>query len=406
MVPNTPSPISFLTLKHMQRLVLAISCCAAVIQCSDVKSGEETPQYWRAILGDICQLPSFPRATGDPHRYVECVRQSSLAADRKDLGIWLLRECLPGFEFVASARRCKTVRSVKRQQELCGSSNSTMYQFCPSTNSTEFLVEEVREAPRQCTCPNGEENCVCPSPEILEPVVMPVNSDKARRSPLLTTSPIQFSQYPTCPCPTAQPACTCVSTNNQNEKILLSLNCCPQTSQTPCQCVAPPVNCQTTTTQQQYCPQQQPAIVQPQACPLVQGGIQTAQYQGICSWMVDPLATDPQSKSHYLQCQPAPNNLFCGRWQRMPCAPSTTFDVQAQICVWSSQGAPGALPAPYVPAASSQAGCSCSGGVQIGSCNQNYQCPGQSVCQVGQNAGNQCMVCCYFRRKSRHAPKL
>uniref|UniRef100_W6NFV4 C. briggsae CBR-PQN-74 protein n=1 Tax=Haemonchus contortus TaxID=6289 RepID=W6NFV4_HAECO len=122
--------------------------------------------------------------------------------------------------------------------------------------------------------------------------------------------------------------------------------------------------------------------------------------------MVDPLATDPQSKSHYLQCQPAPNNLFCGRWQRMPCAPSTTFDVQAQICVWSSQGAPGALPAPYVPAASSQAQCSCSGGVQIGSCNQNYQCPGQSVCQVGQNAGNQCMVCCYFRRKSRHAPKL
>ncbi|VDO65852.1 unnamed protein product [Haemonchus placei] len=307
----------------------------AVIQCSDVKSGEETPQYWRAILGDICQLPSFPRATGDPHRYVECVRQSSLAADRKDLGIWLLRECLPGFEFVASARRCKTVRSVKRQQELCGSSNSTMYQFCPSTNSTEFLVEEVREAPRQCTCPNGEENCVCPSPEILEPVVMPVNSDKARRSPLTTS------------------------------------------------------NCQTTTTQQQYCPQQQPAIVQPQACPLVQGGIQTAQYQGICSWMVDPLATDPQSRSHYLQCQPAPNNLFCGRWQRMPCAPSTTFDVQAQICVWSSQGAPGALPAPYVPAASSQAQCSCSGGVQIGSCNQNYQCPGQSVCQVGQNAGNQ-----------------
>lgn len=49
---------------------------------ADLKSGEETPKYWRAILGDICQLPSFPRATGDPHRYVECVRQSSYAADR------------------------------------------------------------------------------------------------------------------------------------------------------------------------------------------------------------------------------------------------------------------------------------------------------------------------------------
>lgn len=33
--------------------------------------------------------------------------------------------------------------------------------------------------------------------------------------------------------------------------------------------------------------------------------------------------------------------------------------------------------------------CGCTGGVQIGSCNQNYQCPGQSVCQVGQNNGNQ-----------------
>ncbi|KAK6015719.1 hypothetical protein OSTOST_18829 [Ostertagia ostertagi] len=211
------------TLRHMQRLVLVISCCAAVVR-ADLKSGEETPQYWRAILGDICQLPSFPRATGDPHRYVECVRQSALAADRKDLGIWLLRECLPGFEFVASARRCKTIRSVKRQQELCGSNNSSMYQFCPSkSSSTEFLVEEVREAPRQCTCPNGEENCVCPSPEILEPVVIPINSEKTRRSPLLSTSPLQFSQYPSCPCPPAQPACTCVSTNTQNEKSLFLL---------------------------------------------------------------------------------------------------------------------------------------------------------------------------------------
>ncbi|KAK5972427.1 Chitin-binding type-2 domain-containing protein, partial [Trichostrongylus colubriformis] len=162
-------------------------------------------------------------------------------------------------------------------------------------------------------------------------------------------------------------------------------------------------NCQTTTTQQQYCPQQQPAIVQPQACPLVQGGIQTAQYQGICSWMVDPLATDPQSRSHYLQCQPAPNNLFCGRWQRMPCAPSTVFDVQSQICVWDTAAAPGGLPvkSPYVQTQAPMAQCSCVGGVQIGSCNQNYQCPGQSVCQVGQSAGSQCMVCCYFRRKAR-----
>lgn len=66
---------------------------------------------------------------------------------------------------------------------------------------------------------------------------------------------------------------------------------------------------------------------------LVQGSAQNARYQGICSWMVDPLAADPESRSHFLQCQPAPNNLFCGRWQRMPCAPTTVFNVESQVCV-------------------------------------------------------------------------
>ena len=42
----------------------------------------DEPQYWQAILGDICQLPSFPRATGDPQRYVECVKQSLDTGDR------------------------------------------------------------------------------------------------------------------------------------------------------------------------------------------------------------------------------------------------------------------------------------------------------------------------------------
>ncbi|VDD90669.1 unnamed protein product [Enterobius vermicularis] len=136
--------------------------------------------------------------------------------------------------------------------------------------------------------------------------------------------------------------------------------------------------------------------------------------------MVDPLATDPQSRTHYLQCQPAPNNLFCGRWQRMPCAPSTVFDVNAQVCVWDpskySTALPGTVPvgeqvsqsAQYQPqgqfptqgpvqqystngvtavpitvSTTQPATCSCTGGVLIGSCNVNYQCPGQSVCQVG-----------------------
>ncbi|CAI5448253.1 unnamed protein product [Caenorhabditis angaria] len=390
-----------------------LACAVAALVACESKSGEETPQYWRAILGDICQLPSFPRATGDPTRYVECVRQSSFAADRKDLGIWLLRECLPGYEFVASARRCKTVRSVNKQQELCESANATEYNFCPPTSSMQFLVEETREAPRQCACPNGEQNCVCPSPEILEPISSPRGTVRKTRQ----TQNQKYSQYPQCPCPQSQPACTCSTTTPQNEQILVSISCCQQdaattTTQAPnqmtqCQCSQSQIqqNCQTTTTQQQYCPQQASPVVQPQPCPLVQGsGVQNAQYQGICSWMVDPLATDPQSKTHFLQCQPAPNNLFCGRWQRMPCAPATVFDVNAQVCVWDTTSAPATLPtpAPYVSTQAPQnSQCGCTGGVQIGSCNQNYQCPGQSVCQVGQNNGQQCMVCCYFRKKAR-----
>lgn len=169
----------------------------------------------------------------------------------------------------------------------------------------QFLVEEIREAPRQCACPNGEQNCVCPSPEILEPTFAPKNSPKVRRSaqqPLvshLSYQPIappfqRFSQYPSCPCPQNQPACTCSTTSQQNEQILVSISCCQQDAVTstqapvqmqPCQCSPsqiqavsisrpdPPThitfqNCQTTTTQQQYCPQQSAPVVQPQPCPL------------------------------------------------------------------------------------------------------------------------------------------
>lgn len=147
----------------------------------------------------------------------------------------------------------------------------------------------------------------------------------------------------------------------------------------------------------------------------MEGSAQNAKYQGICSWMLDPLAADPESRCHFLQCQPAPNNLFCGRWQRMPCAPATVFDLGAQVCVWDSrgcagrstplaEGVPGPLPPPGPPSSSpapqfapmsAQAGpqlapgssCLCPGGVKIGSCNANFQCPGQSVCQVGQSGG-------------------
>jgi hypothetical protein len=34
---------------------------------------------------------------------------------------------------------------------------------------------------------------------------------------------------------------------------------------------------------------------------LVQGSATNARYQGICSWMLDPLACDPESRCHFLQ---------------------------------------------------------------------------------------------------------
>jgi hypothetical protein len=41
-------------------------------------------------------------------------------------------------------------------------------------------VREIRQAPKQCACPNGESNCVCPTPEILEPIaVVPAVDNKS-----------------------------------------------------------------------------------------------------------------------------------------------------------------------------------------------------------------------------------
>uniref|UniRef100_A0A0K0FKU9 Chitin-binding type-2 domain-containing protein n=1 Tax=Strongyloides venezuelensis TaxID=75913 RepID=A0A0K0FKU9_STRVS len=363
---------------------------------SSTYASNEDPQYWRAILGDICQLPSYPKATADPTRYVECVKQNGDSNDRSDLGIWLLRECLPGYEFVASARRCKTVSTIRRQQKLCDSNNSGLYDFCPTiqNNHIQFTVEEIKQGPRKCTCPNGETNCVCPLPEILQPVKVNVTSYRSKR------------QANNCNC------------NNQ----YVPTTSAPVYQNNGCNCNT----CSTTTTQQTYCPQQdaETTVIQPQACQLVSGGVQNAKYQGICSWMVDPLAVDPESKTHFLQCQPAPKNLFCGRWQRMPCAPGTVFSVNDQVCVWDSSNTiePGSIPTPdptiqqpgtlatTIASPILRDQCNCNGGVKIGNCNNNYQCPGQSVCQVNQQTTtvvqtqapvqNDCKVCCYYGTKS------
>uniref|UniRef100_A0AC35UFR5 Chitin-binding type-2 domain-containing protein n=1 Tax=Rhabditophanes sp. KR3021 TaxID=114890 RepID=A0AC35UFR5_9BILA len=372
--------------------IILVSLFVIGASASEKTSEDSQSQVWRAVLGDICQLNSFPKATADPIRYVECVKQDAESNGRGDLGVWLLRECLPGYEFVASARKCKTVSNIRRQQKICDSADADQHDFCPPIqNNRYFTVEEIKRAPRSCTCPNGDANCVCPRPEILQPVA------------LNTTISTRSKRQAGCNCQT--PTATTAQPIYQND----------------CNCN----KCTTTSTQQTYCPQNQPeaSISQPQACQLVQGGIQNAQYQGICSWMVDALAVDPQSKTHYLQCQPAPKNLYCGRWQRMPCAVGTIFSAEQQVCIFDTNNAqPGNIPTPNPVL--TQPGplptqpqvqrndCNCSGGVQIGQCNQNYQCPGKSVCNLGtgpvftqtqapvqqqqRTNSNGCKICCYY----------
>ena len=81
---------------------------------------------------------------------------------------------------------------------------STLYEQSDN-NSFQFTIQEIRQAPRQCTCPNGENNCVCPTPEILEPVSLPRQSKLVRRSP-------QSSQnLPNCPCPSSNTNCVCLN---------------------------------------------------------------------------------------------------------------------------------------------------------------------------------------------------
>lgn len=104
----------------------------------------------------------------------------------KDIGIWTLRECADGFRFVAAARRCKSVRSIRRQETLCSGARSNDYDFCPADAADEvtlvilnhvaviqclqYTIQETRSSPRRCACPDGSSDCLCARPEILEPV--------------------------------------------------------------------------------------------------------------------------------------------------------------------------------------------------------------------------------------------
>uniref|UniRef100_A0A0N5A726 Na_H_Exchanger domain-containing protein n=1 Tax=Parastrongyloides trichosuri TaxID=131310 RepID=A0A0N5A726_PARTI len=421
-----------------------------------VYSEDKVPETWTAVLGDICQLPNFPKATADPKRYLECVKQK-LSQDRSDIGTWQLRECLEGFEFVASARACKSISTIRRSQSLCNTPNAHKYEYCNDNNNRLYTITETIQAPRKCTCPNGQNNCVCPQPEILTPIL--ATKRMKRESSINGGNSYKITiNLPACPCNTEQASCACID-QGLNKVQVFKDTCCQEASQqttqssvqaclcnenipsstvtqTPFVYTTTPyvqttstisnkyydnTNCQVTTTGELYCPgENQYTYSEPQSCPLVVSGVGNAKYQGICSWMTDPLAVDPESRTHFLQCQPAPKNLYCGRWQRMPCAPATVFDVTVQVCVWetaiSGTGTEvGEIPLPQATSTSrpsyinptitpsyttsypssiyyttTQATqqynqCNCNGGIPIGTCNQNYQCPGQSLCQIGVN---------------------
>ncbi|VDN07363.1 unnamed protein product [Thelazia callipaeda] len=378
--------------------------------------------FWRSIIGDICQLPSIPRPTNDPSKYIECVFQADNTGNRTHLGIWITKKCPSGYQFVAPARKCETIDFIENQQQLCDGPNREYYEFClqPKINS-RYMVKEVEQQMEQCICLDEEKKCECPKITTIELVPY---SDKSNGSK------VRFVRDVACPdhhithcrdCTTS--SCICgISTAYTPAAISFpSFPTAYGFPQLPSQQTR--AGCRFLDSGELYCPQLQKQVKIPlldvtasQPCALVNGqSLQNARYQGICSWMIDPLIADPESPSHFLQCQPAPKSSYCGRWQRMPCEPDLIFNAQLQVCVWNHvflsfpEENPGPIPAQIaypqitptyptitklpsyplslIPETDANAKCNCGIGVQIGSCNANGQCPGHSTCKANQMDG-------------------
>uniref|UniRef100_A0A915PIP9 Chitin-binding type-2 domain-containing protein n=1 Tax=Setaria digitata TaxID=48799 RepID=A0A915PIP9_9BILA len=364
--PQSTNRQQYLSKRNLS--VLAYSDKKLVESSLDNSSYATIPSViWRSVIGDICQLPSNPRPTANPNEYVECVFQPENAGNRTDLGTWMLKKCPVGYKFVAPARDCKAIRFINDQQQLCDGPDNEKYDFC-SRNKTSPMVG------------------------VLIKLEIEHDRDSPDTDAILTLQMRRARQV----------ACQqgCVNSRNQIPK-----------------------SCRLLSSGQLYCPtqgevgkQQRPDITAPQPCPIVvRKGAEDIKYQGICSWMIDPLVIDPESSSHFLQCQPAPNNLYCGRWQRMPCEPGLIFSALFQVCVWNPSLQPekvltaysSSTITPTYPSITqlSQAStgnlissilvdskfvantqCSCDVGVQIGSCGPSGQCPGHSACKSNQLA--------------------
>uniref|UniRef100_A0A183CMC3 Chitin-binding type-2 domain-containing protein n=1 Tax=Globodera pallida TaxID=36090 RepID=A0A183CMC3_GLOPA len=333
--------------------------------CSFQLHHQET---WRVVLGELCQLPNLRRPTENSSYFAECEQLDWGIAEvlnRTDLGVWRLRSCDGDTVFVPSAQRCLTRRSVLLQNKICSKNSVEVdaevnkgrandYSFCPPGVGIDAWMTvrrrmltgrclEEEETPEGKTERKKEPDGNCDEvdgPEVVEPCrIQQVGDDKPQ-------------QLPTCPCNSNN--CVCLESRHAR---MFPACCCPLKQTLPCQC--PPIPPHYVAVGSRLLPADRTAppqpnqeiankvslegpevplpsvMEQPRPCPLIdRTKPQSVQYQELCSWMLDPLVPDSESHGHFLQCQPAPFSLYCGRWQRMPCAPKTVFDVREQMCVW------------------------------------------------------------------------
>jgi len=209
-------------------------------------------RFWRVIVGDVCQLGQLPRPFNSTTEYLECIRTLD-TSNSENVGIWAIQKCIPGNLFSEIESRCAPFVRVRRQQvTLCNANPQACQQ-------TQFSVVQSQPA-QQCGCQaqpvvqQPQPTCMCPGPQIIQP--QPII-----QQPIITQPPQQQ-----CGCQT-QPTCPC----------------------------AP----------------QQP-VVQPQPCPQAQGtGGQGATENGICSWMLDPLAAIQVIQPGHHSCNVNQHHSMC-----------------------------------------------------------------------------------------------
>ncbi|KAI1732811.1 Chitin binding Peritrophin-A domain containing protein [Ditylenchus destructor] len=195
--------------------------------------------HWRVVLGDLCQLPNVRRPAEDPRKFAECTPLGDTNnANRKDLGIWRMRECPPSTEFVSLAQLCMPSESVLLQQQLCDDPQlSEQFDFCPPQNSTQMwlTMRKVEHMPRPCICPKDDLNCDCEPAqvEVLEPHMFPLSKNDVA---LRRKHRYPITSLPDCPCPPLRTNCVCMDSQRHQPQVFMDC-CCAPAQPAPCQCV-------------------------------------------------------------------------------------------------------------------------------------------------------------------------